>query len=504
MLINKKYGFKYQYFTNLLSFDGILDIKRKNSIISLDRLKKHQIDTKYLIKKLTKTSYNNNEDQYNEINYDDIKGILMDFHILLGVEKMDITLKKILVVNYIEGDDEFILGNDFIRDFDVEIEDVYDKQLLRQLKFTVQLNEIDEYIHNDFDNINDEATSSISAGSNAVRKRRMKEKNVDDLTHHDDAYASSADNVAEQNNNINSRTSRTSTLKNFVETVRNTFTKHYYCMIVAFIIFLGTISSIPDERCKYSIDRTNWITNEDCEVKCLSKAYHLIFKDDVDWLITLENDAASLNTSLTSTNERCLNKLKRKSPIYDLELISDNMYNIRASYKSLLKYYGNDLWTQRERHIKDIKTIVEFSPSDWLLFFINQRKKRIDYINKLFLSISENDKNENFVNMMEDIHIELINIIDDIIKVQFELEKQQSEDNIFDCLDLLMTELNYAKLYTEKLREKNIIINHIFMKLKVDIIKILEKRNFNNDEIEIINHFLEQEQINRNIFLENI
>lgn len=95
----------------------------------------------------------------------------------------------------------------------------------------------------------------------------MKEKNVDDLTHHDDAYASSADNVAEQNNNINSRTSRTSTLKNFVETVRNTFTKHYYCMIVAFIIFLGTISSIPDERCKYSIDRTNWITNEDCEVK---------------------------------------------------------------------------------------------------------------------------------------------------------------------------------------------------------------------------------------------
>ncbi|POG65110.1 hypothetical protein GLOIN_2v1669407, partial [Rhizophagus irregularis DAOM 181602=DAOM 197198] len=73
------------------------------------------------------------------------------------------------------------------------------------------------------------------------------------------------------------------------------------------------------------------------------------------------------------------------------------MYNIRASYKSLLKYYGNDLWTQRERHIKDIKTIVEFSPSDWLLFFINQRKKRIDYINKLFLSISENDKNENFV-----------------------------------------------------------------------------------------------------------
>ncbi|GBC40585.2 hypothetical protein GLOIN_2v438725 [Rhizophagus irregularis DAOM 181602=DAOM 197198] len=439
MLINKKYGFKYQYFTNLLSFDGILDIKRKNSIISLDRLKKHQIDTKYLIKKLTKTSYNNNEDQYNEINYDDIK-----------------------VVNYIEGDDEFILGNDFIRDFDVEIEDVYDKQLLRQLKFTVQLNEIDDYIHNDFDNINDEATSSISAGSNAVRKRRMKEKNVDDLTHHDDAYASSADNVAEQNNNINSRTSR-------------------------------TISSIPDERCKYSIDRTNWITNEDCEVKCLSKAYHLIFKDDVDWLITLENDAASLNTSLTSTNERCLNKLKRKSPIYDLELISDNMYNIRASYKSLLKYYGNDLWTQRERHIKDIKTIVEFSPSDWLLFFINQRKKRIDYINKLFLSISENDKNENFVNMMEDIHIELINIIDDIKKA---LEKQQSEDNIFDCLDLLMTELNYAKLYTEKLREKNIIINHIFMKLKVDIIKILEKRNFNNDEIEIINHFLEQEQIN--------
>ncbi|CAG8595993.1 13345_t:CDS:2 [Rhizophagus irregularis] len=394
----------------------------------------------------------------------------MDFHILLGVEKMDITLKKILVVNYIEGDDEFILGNDFIRDFDVEIEDVYDKQLLRQLKFTVQLNEIDDYIHNDFDNINDEATSSISAGSNAVRKRRMKEKNVDDLTHHDDAYASSADNVAEQNNNINSRTSR-------------------------------TISSIPDERCKYSIDRTNWITNEDCEVKCLSKAYHLIFKDDVDWLITLENDAASLNTSLTSTNERCLNKLKRKSPIYDLELISDNMYNIRASYKSLLKYYGNDLWTQRERHIKDIKTIVEFSPSDWLLFFINQRKKRIDYINKLFLSISENDKNENFVNMMEDIHIELINIIDDIKKA---LEKQQSEDNIFDCLDLLMTELNYAKLYTEKLREKNIIINHIFMKLKVDIIKILEKRNFNNDEIEIINHFLEQEQINRNIFLENI
>lgn len=157
MLINKKYGFRYQYFTNIFPFNGILDTTRKNSIISLNRLKKHQIDTKCLIKKLTKTSYNNNKDQYNEINYDDIEGILMDFHILLGAEKMSITLKKILVVNYIEGEDDekfgFILGNDFIRDFDVEIEDVHDKQLLRQLKFTVQLNEIDElnYIHNNFD-----------------------------------------------------------------------------------------------------------------------------------------------------------------------------------------------------------------------------------------------------------------------------------------------------------------------------------------------------------------
>lgn len=179
------------------------------------------------------------------------------------------------------------------------------------------------------------------------------------------------------------------------------------------------------------------------------------------------------------------------------------MNNIRTSYKSLLKYYGNDLWTQRERHIKDIKTIVEFSPSDWLLFFRNQRRKREDNINKLFLSISKNDKNENFVNMMEDIHIKFIKTIDGIKKVQSEWVKPR-DDMIFICLSLLMIELNFTKLYTEKLREKNILINYSFMKLKNDIIKILKNRNFNNDEIEIINHFLEQEQINRITFLKNV
>jgi hypothetical protein len=157
----RKYVFQYRYFTNLSSFNGILDGKKKNSEISLNRLKKHQINTKNLIQRLTKTSYNNDEDQYKGINYDDIEGIIMDFHILLGDEKIGITLKKVLVLKYIEDEYEderfgFILGNDFMKEFDVGFDNIRGKKgkrLLRRLKFTIQLNEIDEI--NEVDDIYD-------------------------------------------------------------------------------------------------------------------------------------------------------------------------------------------------------------------------------------------------------------------------------------------------------------------------------------------------------------
>jgi hypothetical protein len=141
----KKYEFQYQYF-NILSnsqpFYGILDLSQENSIISLNQLRKHQNDiTKYSIKHLTKSSY---EQQYHDLEYDNIEGILVDFHILMGIEKFDITLKKILIVKEIEGEDEderigFRLGKNFLKEFDAEVEEVGNEILLQRLKFTVQL-----------------------------------------------------------------------------------------------------------------------------------------------------------------------------------------------------------------------------------------------------------------------------------------------------------------------------------------------------------------------------
>ncbi|RIA83680.1 hypothetical protein C1645_833433 [Glomus cerebriforme] len=142
---DKKYEFQYQYFNNSQPFYGILDLSQETSIISLNRLKKHQDDiSKYSIKHLTKSSY---EQQYHDLEYDDIEGILIDFHILIGIEKLDLSLKKILIVNEVENeeDDEklgFRLGNDFLKEFDAEIEDVDGENLLHRLKFTVQLKEI--------------------------------------------------------------------------------------------------------------------------------------------------------------------------------------------------------------------------------------------------------------------------------------------------------------------------------------------------------------------------
>jgi hypothetical protein len=207
-----------------------------------------------------------------------------------------------------------------------------------------------------------------------------------------------------------------------------------------------------------------------------------------------------LASSRGNTNDKCLDVLKKSSLIqdYNLEQIPINVNNIRNSYKSLLKYFGNDLWKQREDHIKDIKAIVE--PS-LLSSIIYQRKRKVDDINKLFLSISENVKDKTFVNMMEDIFTNLIIVINYIKKVQPKWWKNSNEDEFFNCLNLFMEELNYIKIYTGKFRKKNTLINHIFMKLKDDIIRIIKERDFNYDEIEIINNFLSLEHINRRRFL---
>ncbi|RGB40669.1 hypothetical protein C1646_687221 [Rhizophagus diaphanus] len=408
---------------------------------------------------------------------------------------MDITLKKILVVNYIEDEKfEFILGYDFIRDFDVEIEeneDIHDKQLLHRLKFTVQLNEIGEINEFDepdytYDNFDDEAIStisSISAGSSNIRNKR------DDFA----AYASD-DNDTEPNRDtnydVNSSTSasenseaKKETTKEFQDNARiqnNSCTKYYY-MIAAFMLFCGLIS-MSDEHCNY---------------KHQSKEHHLIFKDKIDWL---EKEIASIQLIRININGSCLNVLE-SSPLNYLVQISDKVNQISTSYKFLLKHYGTNLWIQRERYIKDLKTIVEPPSSIWsLIFFINQREQRENKINELFLSNSKNDKNKIiFSSRMEVIYVESINMIDYIKKVQS--SKKVSGDKTLNCLNHLMTELQCIKFNINELRAKNIIINHIFMKLKDDIIRILEKRDFNDDEIEIINHLLEYEQINRNLFL---
>ncbi|GBB91471.1 hypothetical protein RclHR1_01880002 [Rhizophagus clarus] len=500
--MSKKYGFQYQYITNSFSLKGILDITRKSSIISLNRLKKHQIDTKSLIKRLTKTSYNKNEDQYNEINYNDIEGIIMDFHIFLGIEKMNITLKKVLVIkNYIDDNDDenfgFILGTDFMKEFDVEIEDVhdvYDERSLHRLKFTIQLNDIDdinEMDYNNFESVKDDAKSISSfvddftyegaaAYASTSKNLKVKKKTAtfrkkfkDNARTQDNTHGNSSiqDNT-NKNSSTRDYTNESFSTQDNKQENSSTCTKYYY-MIAAFILFLGFIGSIFNDN-KY-------------QKECL-----LIFEDKIDWLIILEEGIIP-KTSLPRiyTNKSCLNVLNKSSLFQsnDLKPITDNVVYLRALHKLILDNYGNDLWELRERHIKDIKTISNT--------ILNQHQSFLS-ISKSY-SISKNYKIKNLIKKMKDIRITLTILIDSIKKAQSKWEKPSPGE--VNCLNLLMAELTYIESYTEELREKIPIIDHVFMKLKDDIIRILKERDFGYYEIKIINRYLGLVQTFRRSYL---
>ncbi|RGB35209.1 hypothetical protein C1646_742384 [Rhizophagus diaphanus] len=447
----KKYEFQYQHFDNLRPFYGILDLSQENSIISLNQLRKHQNDiTKYSIKHLTKTSY---EQQYHDLEYDNIEGILVDFHILMGIEKFDITLKKILIVKEIEGEDKderigFRLGNDFLKGFDAEVEEVGDEILLHRLKFTVQLKGIKD-----------------SKASSNVIKTQTKIKYI---------------NNEKKSNNFN----------------------NYLIAIIAFAIILNTFvlnmkfskgqsSPIFEGKIKFLIDLEEEINGFNISLNELKQSE-----------ISIIDLTRNSNTVLTSNRKILINTLNLQ------ELTS----RTRISYEMSLDYYGNTLWKLKELNIKKVLLEKTNSLLDQLyssIFAVDHKINETEFIS--YYSLLDRYLN-NFSNK-EDLLQQLTNMEKGLNQLQknFEnifkdiLNDDGTYKKFFETISIIISgnfkNLQSIKFKLKKLRENNIVIGYIFMKLKDDFNRILKGRDFNYDEYEQISSYLSTISYNRKKFL---
>ncbi|GBB86115.1 hypothetical protein RclHR1_12580003 [Rhizophagus clarus] len=453
----KKYEFQYQYFnisSNSQPSYGILDLSQENSIISLNRLRKHQNDiTKYSIKHLTKSSF---EQQYHNLDYDNVEGILVDFHILIGIEKFDITLKKILVVKEIEGEDkderiEFRLGNDFLKEFDAEVEEVGNEILLHRLKFTVQLK-----------GIKDSKSSSSVIGS--IKSIKDKKKFKESFSYYD----------------------------NYLSMIA----------IIAFATFLSAfvlnMKSFEDES--------------------------PIFEDKIKLLIDLEKEINSFNISLNELKQseisiidltRNSNKVltsNRKILINTLNL-QELTSKTRISYEMSLDYYGNTLWKLKELNIKKVLFDKTDSLFDRLFSFIfMEREYEINetefgsYYSLLNRYLDKFSNKEDFLQQITNMEKGLNqlqknfkNVLNDISNDDGTYKKffETVSTIIFDNFKNLQS----IKFKLKKLKENNIVIGYIFIKLKEDFARILKDRSFNHDEYEQIHSYLSTIRYNREKFL---
>jgi hypothetical protein len=161
----KKYKVQYEYVNKNNSNEKkkyvILDPSKKNSIISLNRLKNDGIDTNKISFKpvyLTK----------------DAKIIIkLELNLLIGKEKIE---KKILIMVSEELNDQFYLGNDFLSSYLINKKDNTKKYNLIQIGQEIEIEEIPD-ITNDYDDIYGEKIQDIMNENDIISEENIPIRN---------------------------------------------------------------------------------------------------------------------------------------------------------------------------------------------------------------------------------------------------------------------------------------------------------------------------------------
>ncbi len=203
------------------------------------------------------------------------------------------------------------------------------------------------------------------------------------------------------------------------------------------------------------------------------------------------------------------------------------MTKARISYEKSLDYYGNTLWKLKEHNVEKIHLIKTNSLFDRLfsLIFVDQREVRINEnefdsyhsLLKRFLNKFSNKKHdllqqitntEKRLNQLQ----KRFNTKNIYNSCQFEnpfnnisLNNDGKYKKFFEVISRIISDnfrnLQNIKFKLEKLKENNIVIGYIFIKLESDFIRILKDRDFNHDEYEQISAYLSTIRYNRNRFL---
>ncbi|RIA88940.1 hypothetical protein C1645_825568 [Glomus cerebriforme] len=188
---------------------------------------------------------------------------------------------------------------------------------------------------------------------------------------------------------------------------------------------------------------------------------------------------------------------------------------VRISYDNSLDYYGNTLWKLKELNIE--KVLKNNSLIDQIFSFLssNQREERINenefdtyylLLNRFLKTFS----NQNDFLQQLTITEEKLNQLQEQFNSQFNNISNDHDgtyEKFFKIVSVIISNniknLKDIKLKLEKLKENNIVIGYIFMKLKQDFIRILKDRNFNNIEYEQISTYLNIIRYNRERFLKS-
>lgn len=217
-------------------------------------------------------------------------------------------------------------------------------------------------------------------------------------------------------------------------------------------------------------------------------------------IIDLTRDS---NKVLTSNRKILINTLNLQ------ELTSKT----RISYEMSLDYYGNTLWKLKELNIKKVRLDKSDSLQDKLFSFIFMERdyeinetEFVSYYSLLNRYLDKFSNKEDFLQQLTNMEKGLNqlqknfkNIFNDILNDDGTYEK------FFETISIIIFDnfknLQNIKFKLKKLKENNIVIGYIFMKLKDDFVRILKDRDFNHDEYEQINSYLSTIRYNREKFL---
>jgi hypothetical protein len=176
-----------------------------------------------------------------------------------------------------------------------------------------------------------------------------------------------------------------------------------------------------------------------------------------------------------------------------------------------LDYYGNTLWELKELNIKKVLLVKTNSLLDQL-FSSDQSEDKINetefisYYSLLDRYFDKFSNKEDFLQQLTNME-KLLNQLQKNFKIIFNniSNDDGTYKKFFKTISKIISDnlknLQNTKFKLKKLKENNIVIGYIFMKLKDDFVRILKYRDFNYNEYEQISSYLSTIKYSRKKFL---